>query len=424
MLDMGDMVQKIGYNGFTTYQYKVPGVDLNNGLKHIWNNSDLLNMVEWVRGTTRIIEVYLVHYPELDDDTFLVFGNSCSNSVQLIEEINEPEIDLQLGFHNNRVEVEEGHFARVEDGEGHVLRAGARARARVEGHATGVGMEWPRQVFEKEMQGGGNEDVLEGDLGEGQMQRDGGYIHSDNETTDLEDFEDSEYDDGEEDDLLYEANIDKNVEWGGFHERGKGNNVDDFNATIDGLNWDENDVESDELISLEGSSNEDGGPKRDKFPEFNKHTNMVDPQFQVGMVFPSSKVFKQAVKEHAIKTGKDIKFLKNDKDRVRAGCKPPCQWMIYASKMHGQMNLQVKTYVPTHNCGRMFYNKNVNSTWLSKKYMESIKSNPTWPIQSFKQSVQKDHNVGVSRSQLYRAKRKAQQLIEGNYKEQYAKLWD
>ena len=70
------------------------------------------------------------------------------------------------------------------------------------------------------MQGGGNEDVLEGDLGEGQMQRDGGYIHSDNETTDLEDFEDSEYDDGEEDDLLYEANIDKNVEWSGFHERG------------------------------------------------------------------------------------------------------------------------------------------------------------------------------------------------------------
>ncbi|CAL5357054.1 unnamed protein product [Camellia sinensis] len=35
---------------------------------------------------------------------------------------------------------------------------------------------------------------------------------------------DSEYDNGEEDDLLYEANIDKNVERGGFHERGKGNN--------------------------------------------------------------------------------------------------------------------------------------------------------------------------------------------------------
>ena len=51
-------------------------------------------------------------------------------------------------------------------------------------------------------------------------------------------------------------------------------------------------MESDELISLEGSSDEDGGPKRDKFPEFNKHTDMVDPQFQVGMVFPSSKVFK------------------------------------------------------------------------------------------------------------------------------------
>ncbi|XP_028123309.1 uncharacterized protein LOC114320353 [Camellia sinensis] len=144
-------------------------------------------------------------------------------------------------------------------------------------------------------------------------------------------------------------------------------------------------MESDELISLEGSFDEDGGLKRDKFLEFNKQTDMIDPQFRVGMVFPSFNVFKQVVKEHAIKTGKDIKFLKNDKNRVRVGCKPPCQWIIYASKMHGQMSLQVKTYVPTHNC---------------------------------------DHNVGVSRSQLHRAKRKAHQLIEGNYKEQYAKLWD
>ncbi|GMP46857.1 hypothetical protein CsSME_00014857 [Camellia sinensis var. sinensis] len=98
---------------------------------------------------------------------------------------------------STKVEVEEGHFARAEHREGHVLRA------RVKGHAAG-----------NKMQGCGNENVLKGDLGEGQIK-----------TIDLEDFEDNEHDDGEEDDLLYEANIDKNVEWGGFHERGKASGV-------------------------------------------------------------------------------------------------------------------------------------------------------------------------------------------------------
>ena len=56
--------------------------------------------------------------------------------------------------------------------------------------------------------------------------------------------------------------------------------------------------------------------------------------------------------------------------------------------------------------------------------METLKSNPSIPVQSFKQAVRKDHKVGISRSQVYRTKRKAQELIEGSLIEQYAKLWD
>ncbi|XP_028097752.1 uncharacterized protein LOC114297512 [Camellia sinensis] len=92
--------------------------------------------------------------------------------------------------------------------------------------------------------------------------------------------------------------------------------------------------------------------------------------------------------------------------------------------MQGQSSFQIKTYVPTHNCGRIFYNRQVNSTWLSKKYLKTLKSNPSITIQSFKQAMQKDHKVGISKSQVYRTKRKAQELIEGSLMEQYAKLWD
>ncbi|GMP88816.1 hypothetical protein CsSME_00040659 [Camellia sinensis var. sinensis] len=151
---------------------------------------------------------------------------------------------------------------------------------------------------------------------------------------------------------------------------------------------------------------------------------MADPKFKVSMVFGTTKILKAAVKEHGIKIEKAIKLVKNDSMRVRATCKPPCECILYASKMQGQPSFQIKTYVPTHNCGIIFYNRQVNSTWLSKKYLETLKANPCIPMQSFKQVVQKEHKVGISRSQVYETKRKAQKLIEGSLMEQYAKFWD
>ncbi|KAJ8630072.1 hypothetical protein MRB53_023395 [Persea americana] len=73
---------------------------------------------------------------------------------------------------------------------------------------------------------------------------------------------------------------------------------------------------------------------------------------------------------------------------------------------------------------RTFYNRHATSRWLYKKYVERIRSNPSWPIDSFEEDVRLDYIVGVSRSQLHRAKRKAMLMIHGSHKEQYAKLWD
>ncbi|KAL7189675.1 hypothetical protein ACSBR1_039339 [Camellia fascicularis] len=154
--------------------------------------------------------------------------------------------------------------------------------------------------------------------------------------------------------MLFETHVDRNVEWVGLIT----NNVIDEAGTHEAQveeRW-EDELALDELRSIDSSTEgEDNGKKKEKYPQFNMHTDMVEPQFKVGMLFGTSKIFKDAARQHAIKTRKAIKFVKNDNLRVKASCKPPCK---------------------------------------------------------------------VSKSQVYRAKRKAQELFEGSHEEQYAKLWD
>ncbi|KAL7233853.1 hypothetical protein ACSBR1_017459 [Camellia fascicularis] len=181
--------------------------------------------------------------------------------------------------------------------------------------------------------------------------------------------------------MLFEAHVDRNVEWGGLMT----DNVIDEAGTHDAQveeGW-EDESALDELRSIDSSTKgEDNEKKKEKYPQFNMHTDMVKPQFKVEMLFGTSQIFKDVFKQHVIKTGK--------------------QSILSKMTALGQ----------------------VNSTWLSKQYMETLKTNPTWPLSAFQKAVQMDYDVGVSKSQVYRAKRKAQDLIEGNHEEQYAKLWD
>nr|KYP37207.1 hypothetical protein KK1_041613 [Cajanus cajan]KYP37210.1 hypothetical protein KK1_041616 [Cajanus cajan] len=53
-----------------------------------------------------------------------------------------------------------------------------------------------------------------------------------------------------------------------------------------------------------------------------------DYKFEVGMEFSSLQDFKDAIKEHSVLNGRQVKFLKNDKRRVRVVCKQGCDGLI------------------------------------------------------------------------------------------------
>ncbi|KAL5566925.1 hypothetical protein UlMin_030089 [Ulmus minor] len=133
--------------------------------------------------------------------------------------------------------------------------------------------------------------------------------------------------------------------------------------------------DSKELHSLDGSDGEDDSNRkwvRKRYPEFNPKTDMKNPTFKLGMTFDSADTFRKAIRAHAIKHKRDVKFKVNDKDRVRAVRNSNgCEWIV-----------------------------------------------------GMAQQVREDVSVDISEWQYYRARAAARTMIEGTIKAQYARLWD
>ncbi|CAB4293746.1 unnamed protein product [Prunus armeniaca] len=140
---------------------------------------------------------------------------------------------------------------------------------------------------------------------------------------------------------------------------------------------------------------DDDTPMINRWPEFNSTIEMADPEFEVGMKFSDCKVFRSVVREHFIKRNMDVIFVRSEAFKLKAVCAyPNCPWEIYASKMQHEKTLQVKKYEGEHTCGIVWENPTMKSSWLSAKYMETLKHNPSWPVSSFMKTVEKDYNTG------------------------------
>ncbi|KAH7847184.1 hypothetical protein Vadar_022991 [Vaccinium darrowii] len=171
----------------------------------------------------------------------------------------------------------------------------------------------------------------------------------------------------------------------------------------------------DDLRSIDSDSDEEGRGNRVKHTVFNEKTNMENPIFKVGMEFKTHALFREAVKEHAIKWGKEIKFLKSDKRQARATCKSPCPWTIYCSHVPNDEVYRVKTFIDEHSCVRSFKVPWVSTKWIVKKYSERIRKNPTWPIPSLVDTIQSEKIVQVNLQKAYRAKKISLDMLQVAY---------
>ncbi|KAK3224560.1 hypothetical protein Dsin_011585 [Dipteronia sinensis] len=134
-------------------------------------------------------------------------------------------------------------------------------------------------------------------------------------------------------------------------------------------------------------------------------SDFKEVKLEVGQVFASSKVFKEVTKEYAIRCGRVIWFPCNEKGRVKDA-------------------FMIKTLNDKHTCPRSNKNRHANSAWLSRRYTNQLRRGGNFKMSHFLSQLRKDYVEQPSRSQVYRAKLKAGEIIEGSLSTQYAKLWD
>jgi hypothetical protein len=155
--------------------------------------------------------------------------------------------------------------------------------------------------------------------------------------------------------------------------------------------------------------------------------DMEDPHLDVGMSFESAAQFKKAMRESNLFRGKDIVFTKNDGDWVIGVCMSRakgCHWRVYGSLVTGERAFMLKSLNPKHQCTRCYKSSIVTSRWITEIMIYKFRTQPNYPIAALFDDVKRKLNMDVTARQLYRAKVKAKEQIEGKHMEQYKWLWD
>ncbi|XP_027191068.1 uncharacterized protein [Cicer arietinum] len=151
---------------------------------------------------------------------------------------------------------------------------------------------------------------------------------------------------------------------------------------------------------------------------------MEDYKWILGTLFTCKEEFKEATTIYAIHNGRDLKFIKNDKLRVRVKCKEGCEWFAYCAKLPDEDTWQLRKLVDTHSCNREYKVKFMRSNWLGKRLYSIVKENSNIKITDISNKVHKKWNVGVSKINAFRARRVAIDMVDGSFREEYLRLYD
>ena len=141
--------------------------------------------------------------------------------------------------------------------------------------------------------------------------------------------------------------------------------------------WTELGIEDYEIHTSAISDDED---PRDRAPEFNQQTDMRKPDLVLGMKFPNSRVFREALREYVVNKAVDIKFKLNEKTKISIHCKNDCGRRLYASIVPGELTLQIKTFQFVCTCGKSFQHSQVSSSYVTRKYLQDFGKNPKWEV--------------------------------------------
>ncbi|WVZ79281.1 hypothetical protein U9M48_026882 [Paspalum notatum var. saurae] len=143
------------------------------------------------------------------------------------------------------------------------------------------------------------------------------------------------------------------------------------------------------------------------------------------MAFRSSRQFKKALVKYGLKTRRQLLFVKDEANKVRATCSwKGCNWLIYGSKTSRFDWFKVVTFVDEHQCPPRRDNKLVTSNRIAEYYYNEIKDNPTWKVELMKKAVLRDMMADVFISKCKRAKALVLKEALDSMRGEYSKVYD
>ncbi|XP_047162250.1 uncharacterized protein LOC124832159 [Vigna umbellata] len=190
----------------------------------------------------------------------------------------------------------------------------------------------------------------------------------------------------------------------------------------------DSDWESESLNSvLESENTDDDRDGYGDFGVFSIPKSMEQYKWEVGTYFTEKKDFTEAIRSYGVDNGRKLKVYKNDKRRVCVRCcgaKGKCPWNAYCAYKTTENTWQLRKIIDKHTCSREFNIRVMTSKWLSGRLEKTIKENPNINLYNLHNKVSKKWNIGVSLSTTFRAKAMAFKQIEGDFKEQYRRVYD
>lgn len=246
-----------------------------------------------------------------------------------------------------------------------------------------------------------------------------------------EDYNEEEINENGEDDNEFDVNVDPAVEFAGL---GDNCNVDSTRPMVRDTSGDQNVSRVNAVngvyeglnLSDEGSEKDNDDEVKRKWPIFRASSDMKNPAFSIGLTFASKSEFRDVVHNYAYNNGKELKFTKNDNERMYVRCKQVgCPFKINLWKVKNALSWRILTFNDIHDgCGWVYKNKMVKSTRVAKRWIKDIGNNSKWTTKDFRDNVAVDEGFHISRKQAYRVMTKAKAVIDGEAHDFFNKIWN
>lgn len=151
-------------------------------------------------------------------------------------------------------------------------------------------------------------------------------------------------------------------------------------------------------------------------------------------IFFNGVAFKECILDYALKTGRNIKQYRYDKDKIGFKCVggvssddegEACEWKMYASILPSDNICKVRLFVDKHNCVPNGSFEMLEVPHIARLFVDSIREEPEYYMpMKIEEIIQEKWGLIVSRPQCQVSRSKALKWIEFEYDHQFARLCD